>query len=343
MADLALLEDMHAALRRERVFLDRRDLLMESDEWLLSRFRLPRHLLVQLCEDLEPQLRRETRRSHAIPVPVMVLSTLGFLATGTFQREISDRSGISQPTFSRTLPAVLAAIKSLSRRYIQFPFDDGQQSIIKREFYRIAEYPNVVGAIDCTHVRIKAPSTNDYAFINRKNYHSINVQIICDAKLTILNMVARWPGGTHDSFILQNSSVGIKLRDGALQGRSHLLGDKGYPLTEYLVTPLANPATEQERRFNTAHIRTRSTVERCIGLLKGRWLCLGSAGGALLYSPQKSCDIILASGVLHNIAQGNGVPDDVQMLLEERMPREPWLAQPHMRAVQRRQELVDRF
>ncbi|RXN21038.1 pancreatic secretory granule membrane major glyco GP2-like protein [Labeo rohita] len=120
-------------------------------------------------------------------------------------------------------------------------------------------------------------------------------------------------------------------------------GDKGYPLTEYLVTPLANPATEQERRFNTAHIRTRSTVERCIGLLKGRWLCLGSAGGALLYSPQKSCDIILASGVLHNIAQGNGVPDDVQMLLEERMPREPWLAQPHMRAVQRRQELVDRF
>ncbi|RXN16488.1 Retrovirus-related Pol poly from transposon [Labeo rohita] len=121
------------------------------------------------------------------------------------------------------------------------------------------------------------------------------------------------------------------------------LGDKGYPLTEYLVTPLANPATEQERRFNTAHIRTRSTVERCIGLLKGRWLCLGSAGGALLYSPQKSCDIILASGVLHNIAQGNGVPDDVQMLLEERMPREPWLAQPHMRAVQRRQELVDRF
>lgn len=225
MADLALLEDMHAALRRERVFLDRRDLLMESDEWLLSRFRLPRHLLVQLCEDLEPQLRRETRRSHAIPVPVMVLSTLGFLATGTFQREISDRSGISQPTFSRTLPAVLAAIKSLSRRYIQFPFDDGQQSIIKREFYRIAEYPNVVGAIDCTHVRIKAPSTNDYAFINRKNYHSINVQIICDAKLTILNMVARWPGGTHDSFILQNSSVGIKLRDGALQGRSHLLGE----------------------------------------------------------------------------------------------------------------------
>jgi len=57
-------------------------------------------------------------------------------------------------------------------------------------------------------------------------------------------------------------------------------------------------------------------VERCIGLLKGRWLCLGSAGGTLLYTPQKVCDIILACGVLHNIAQSNGVPFDVQMLQE---------------------------
>ena len=32
---------------------------------------------------------------------------------------------------------------------------------------------------------------NDYVFINRKNYHSINVQVICDAKLSLLNMAAR--------------------------------------------------------------------------------------------------------------------------------------------------------
>ncbi|KAL1246762.1 hypothetical protein QQF64_034299, partial [Cirrhinus molitorella] len=62
--------------------------------------------------------------------------------------------------------------------------------------------------------------------------------------------------------------------------------DKGYPLTEYLITPLANPATEQEHRFNTAHIRTQATVERCIGLLKGRWLCLRSAGGPQLSEPR---------------------------------------------------------
>ncbi len=45
----------------------------------------------------------------------------------------------------------------------------------------------------------------------------------------------------------------------------HVLGDKGYPLTEYLVTPLANPATEQELSFNSAHICTWTTVECCVG------------------------------------------------------------------------------
>ena len=55
-------------------------------------------------------------------------------------------------------------------------------------------FPHLIGAIDFTHVRLKEPSMNDSAFINGKNYRSINVQVICDAKLSLLNVVARWPG-----------------------------------------------------------------------------------------------------------------------------------------------------
>ncbi len=51
--------------------------------WMAPKsVRFPRHLLLELCNNLEPQLRRETQWSNAIPVPVQVLSTLGFLATG---------------------------------------------------------------------------------------------------------------------------------------------------------------------------------------------------------------------------------------------------------------------
>ena len=47
MAYLALLEDLeNRALRRERVFKERADLLSESTEWLLSRYRFPKNILM---------------------------------------------------------------------------------------------------------------------------------------------------------------------------------------------------------------------------------------------------------------------------------------------------------
>ena len=88
-------------------------------------------------------------------------------------------------SFRRTMPAVLAAIMSLSESYIKFPYNNDQQTGIKRDFYAIARFPNVSGAVDWyTHVRMKPPSINDYAYINRKSYHSVKVPIICDARMS---------------------------------------------------------------------------------------------------------------------------------------------------------------
>ncbi|KAK0135579.1 putative nuclease HARBI1 [Merluccius polli] len=84
-------------------------------------------------------------------------------------------------------------------------------------FAEIAGFPNVIGAIDCTHIAIKAPSEGEYAYVNRKHFHSLNVQIICDAQMRLTNIVARWPGSTHDSFVLTNSSVGNRLEPGIVE------------------------------------------------------------------------------------------------------------------------------
>ncbi|XP_028980658.2 putative nuclease HARBI1 [Esox lucius] len=105
--------------------------------------------------------------------------------------------------------------------------------------------------------------------------------------MRLTNIVARWPGSTHDSYILTNSMVGMRLQAGRVRD-GWLLGDSGYPLKTWLLTPLTNPQTDRERRYNDAHSRTRSVVERAIGQLKCRWRCLDRTGGMLLYRPDKN-------------------------------------------------------
>ena len=114
MAALALLEDLARGMQRERIFRDHEDYLAHDDEWLISRFRLPRAILVQICGELELALKRPTRQNRSIPVQVQVLTTLGFLATGTFQHELADRSSISQPSLSAIMPAVWRGLIELT-------------------------------------------------------------------------------------------------------------------------------------------------------------------------------------------------------------------------------------
>lgn len=114
-------------------------------------------------------------------------------------------------------------IDQLATQYIFFPYTVQQQLPVKRGFYSIAGLHNVIGTIDCTHVRIKAPSPDPFPYLNRKQYHSINVQVICDSVNHLLNVVSRFPGGAHDSYFMQNSSVGMRLEQGAA-GDAWLIG-----------------------------------------------------------------------------------------------------------------------
>ncbi|KAK0134450.1 putative nuclease HARBI1 [Merluccius polli] len=75
--------------------------------------------------------------------------------------------------------------------FIRFPLDNQQLHRIKANFMA-CRYAGVVGAVDGTHIQIIAPSKDEDVFVNRKNVHSINTQIVFDATFYILD-VAKWP------------------------------------------------------------------------------------------------------------------------------------------------------
>ena len=62
------------------------------------------------------------------------------------------------------------------------------------------------------------------------------------------NFIHRWPGSTHDSRILRESSINQQFEQGAVEGI--LLGDSGYGNSKWLTTPFCNPKSQAEERFN---------------------------------------------------------------------------------------------
>uniref|UniRef100_A0A914VFV4 DDE Tnp4 domain-containing protein n=1 Tax=Plectus sambesii TaxID=2011161 RepID=A0A914VFV4_9BILA len=128
-------------------------------------------------------------------------------------------------------------------------------------------------------------------YVNRKRYHLINVQAICGPDREFYNIIAKYPGSTHDSRIFAQSAVFRDFEAGQI--RSTLVGDAGYACKPYLLTPydrlVRNPT---KGRFNKYHAKTRVCIEQAFGCLKRRFHVLH--GEIRLPDPNKVCAIITA-------------------------------------------------
>ena len=49
------------------------------------------------------------------------------------------------------------------------------------KFFELYGFPKVLGSIDGTHVPILAPPCDEDLFVNRENFHSVDIQAICDS------------------------------------------------------------------------------------------------------------------------------------------------------------------
>nr|XP_055057053.1 putative nuclease HARBI1 [Misgurnus anguillicaudatus] len=205
---------LRRAFRRERVFRDRLDPLAFPDDHLYERYRFSADGNRYLCRLLGPRIKHRTAWSHALCVEQMVCVALRFFASGAFLYSVGDAEQLNKATICCTIRSVCLAINALAEVFISFP---GHRRLcdIKEEFYRIAGFPNVIGAVDCTHIRIEAPSgAHEADFVNRKSFHSINVQMVCNADCVISNVVAKWPGSVHDSRIFRASEIYQRLSQG---------------------------------------------------------------------------------------------------------------------------------
>ncbi|XP_070548138.1 putative nuclease HARBI1 [Ptychodera flava] len=208
-------------------------------------------------------------------------------------------------------------------------------------FSHISHLPHVIGAVDGAHIRIKAPKLHPDSYNNRKKFHSIVLQAVCNTRLLFTDVHAGWPGSSHDARVWRNSPI-YRAQNQLFPPNSHLVGDSAYPLSAHLITPFrdyGNLSIEQ-RIFNTEVSRARQTIERAFGHLKGRFRKLRDFFADDI---ELIVDGTISACVMHNICILND-----EELLEEYEDEEVNndLAMPYnndQAGVQRRQELMQQL
>ena len=86
-------------------------------------------------------------------------------------------------------------------------------------------------------------------------------QAICNADMEFIDIVTKFQGSAHDSYVLRQSNIYQRFESGEF-GDSILLGDSGYAQKTWLMTPFEEPHVGPEMGYNTSHKSTRNAVER---------------------------------------------------------------------------------
>lgn len=217
------------------------------------------------------------------------------------RRTVADRLDVSKSTVFSCIRRVGQVMMDIAPQFISWPGPARAVAIIEEFNKGQSGFPGVIGAIDGCHIEIVAPKKDHASFINRKGFHSVCLQAICDHELRFLHCYVGEPGSMHDSRVLRRSEVHEMLEKPELFPHdSHLIGDAAYAIGPHLLTPFRDNGHlgALERLYNKRFSKRRVAIERAFALLKNRFR-------RLYYVEMKRPDnIVLAvmtACVLHNV------------------------------------------
>ncbi|XP_011859380.1 PREDICTED: putative nuclease HARBI1 [Vollenhovia emeryi] len=251
--------------------------------------------------------------------------TIWILAKPESYLAAGDRFNLAKSTAHSVVKEITNVLVNILPNYVRWP------DVFKRRSHGI---PNVVGAIDGCHIPCKAPINNANDFYNRKGFHSIVLQGICDHKARFIDIFVGLPGRMHDARVFRQSEIFQRLtHHHLLPPDCHIIGDAAYPLLVNLLTPYRDTGhlSRAQITYNTRLSSIRSIIERAFGLLKCKFRRLHYLDIADFDFGNK---MIGAACVLHNfLIEHNEINFEIdEEVLEEEQEEE---------AIEREEEIVN--
>eukprot|EP00033_Pygsuia_biforma_P004700 GCRY01005152.1.p1 GENE.GCRY01005152.1~~GCRY01005152.1.p1 ORF type:complete len:399 (+),score=33.13 GCRY01005152.1:95-1291(+) len=274
-------------------------------------FRVNRTVFENLVEDCECFGHVFGRKR--IPTEHRVLMTLSYLSNPRHYFRLSQEWGVSDGFACQVVEEVCGKIVENNQDAIQFPTVDERKEASLYFKSKTAQrndengIEGAFGALDGSHIRIKKPMLPLYHhedYVNRKKYHSIQLQALVDHQKRFRDVDIGWQGCVHDARVYSHSELSSTLERLANEtrlGEAFILADAAYPATKMILTPKKQigPFTEQERRFNFLHSSARMVVEQAFGMLKNKWRILLNTENTVNADIPKA--VLNACCILHNL------------------------------------------
>jgi len=182
--------------------------------------------------------------------------------------------------------------------------------------------PNIVAAVDCVVLEMRAPTrtkfddakqTNVSSNFNRKGFFATTVLAFVDSKMRFLSVSITCGSSSHDSSLFNCSRVGhvlsLSKAEGGIDPKWVVAGDDAFKTLPHVMTPFQKKAlTHQQRNFNYCLSKQRCVVETAFGLWKGKW---GIFWRPLLVQQRNIKKLVEVTARLHNLCINRHVSEDL--------------------------------
>lgn len=301
-----------------------------SEKRFKKTFRISRETFNFILEKISGDIQHGSFIEEPISPACRLGIALYRLARGDYYYTISEMTGFGVTTVCNiTIEVSQAIVKNLWKRTVsdKFPstLDQFKDSALDME--QLWQFPLAFSALDGCHIPIKMPSGGPESakeYHNFKNFYSIVLMGMVDAKMRFIWASVGCPGSNHDSIIFRSTDLHQKIMENNIlpaytkliedvQVPFIILADSAFPHLPCIQKPYTNAVlSEKQRYFNYRLSRARMVVESAYGMLKSRWRVL-----------HRKCDSnnetmkvkTLACIVLHNICidQGETVPKSLNL------------------------------
>jgi hypothetical protein len=283
------------------------------------------------------RIRHKLERKTISEDPVSPECRLGIclyrLGRGDYFYTIAEMVGLGRSTVSTIVGEVTEAIvtcmwKECVTAYMPVTEENFKKKILDMEEFW--QFPFSWGAVDGCHIPIKCPAGGAESmkeYHNFKNFYSIVLMAVVDAKYRFVWGSCGFPGNSHDSVLLQSTSLWANIKEGIFSPNFSqleqgiyvpplLLADSAFPMEACLMKPYTNAIlTKEQRYFNYRLSRARMVVEGTYGQLKGRWRFLLRKSESNHFEVKMAT---LACMVLHNVCleQGDTLPAKLDLTID---------------------------